>query len=185
MNIIYHEDKPHLLLFAISDIQPNTEIRYNYGATGLWWRKKCPQYNKPFHLEVIIYKIFLSDVNYLLSYHLQLEILYLADLASHCQVCNSSRAVIQYSGGPTRIGVSSHVRRVICPKGHQSEGSLVRWVVSPNASPNRLSLNIGMVMQKLYLILCIMPVNGKWVPEPLVVGYVSQSENGVKGVTTT
>ena len=52
MNIIYHKDKPHLLLFAISDIQPNTEIRYNYGATGLWWRKKLPQYNKPFHLEV-------------------------------------------------------------------------------------------------------------------------------------
>ena len=53
MRIEWMEDGlPHLLLFALVDIPPYTEIRFNYGAPGLWWRKKFPKFNKPFNLKV-------------------------------------------------------------------------------------------------------------------------------------
>ena len=41
---------PRLFLFAIQDIAINTEIRYDYMATGLWWRKK----NVRFYLFICI-----------------------------------------------------------------------------------------------------------------------------------
>ena len=61
MNIVLIDGKPHLLLFALIDIQPDTELRYNYGATKLWWRRKYPQYNKPFNLNVS-FRAFLACV---------------------------------------------------------------------------------------------------------------------------
>ena len=53
MKVIYvEENKPRLLLFAITTILPNTEIRYDYQAKGLWWRKKLPKYKRPLFLDV-------------------------------------------------------------------------------------------------------------------------------------
>ena len=51
MRCIYHNKEPRLLLFAITNIPENFEIRYDYQATGLWWRK-YKKYKKPFHLKV-------------------------------------------------------------------------------------------------------------------------------------
>ena len=33
------DGSPHLCLFALADIDDGIELRYNYGAPGLWWRK--------------------------------------------------------------------------------------------------------------------------------------------------
>ena len=46
------DKKPHLLLFALDEIQAGTEIRFNYGAPGLWWRKRFPALNKPVNIKV-------------------------------------------------------------------------------------------------------------------------------------
>lgn len=43
---------PKLVLFANQTIPPKVEIRYNYGAPGLWWRRTLPKHNKPFHWDV-------------------------------------------------------------------------------------------------------------------------------------
>ena len=51
MHVHYMGGKPRLLLFAITDITANTEIRYNYDAPGLWWRRDFPQFNKPFFVK--------------------------------------------------------------------------------------------------------------------------------------
>ena len=36
-------DGPHLCLFALRNIQPNEEIRFDYGIADLPWRKKVPK----------------------------------------------------------------------------------------------------------------------------------------------
>ena len=40
MKLVSTKDTPTLCLFAIQDIQPNTELRYDYGVNDLPWRKK-------------------------------------------------------------------------------------------------------------------------------------------------
>ena len=39
MERIIIDEKPHLFLKAISDIQANTELRYDYNCPGAEWRK--------------------------------------------------------------------------------------------------------------------------------------------------
>jgi len=34
------EKKPHLCLYARTTIKAGEELRYDYGANNLWWRKK-------------------------------------------------------------------------------------------------------------------------------------------------
>ena len=40
MKIVYHEERPHLCLFAKCDMIAGTELRYDYGVPNLPWRKK-------------------------------------------------------------------------------------------------------------------------------------------------
>ena len=40
MKVVEIQGKPYLCHQAINDIKKNTEIRNNYGVSGLWWRKK-------------------------------------------------------------------------------------------------------------------------------------------------
>ena len=40
MKLVSTKDTPTLCLFAVQDIQPNTELRYDYGVNDLPWRKK-------------------------------------------------------------------------------------------------------------------------------------------------
>lgn len=39
MQKIVVEKQPKLCIFALRDIENGEEITYNYGASGLWWRK--------------------------------------------------------------------------------------------------------------------------------------------------
>ncbi len=39
------KDQPKLCLFATRDIEPDTELRFDYGVTDLPWRKVCILYN--------------------------------------------------------------------------------------------------------------------------------------------
>lgn len=39
MKLISFNNEKRLCLFALKDILPNQEIVYDYGASGLWWRK--------------------------------------------------------------------------------------------------------------------------------------------------
>ena len=34
----------HLCMYALTDILPGTELRYNYNAPDLWWRKDVSEY---------------------------------------------------------------------------------------------------------------------------------------------
>ena len=40
MTIVTVNNTPKLCLMAQKDIQPGTEIRYDYNAPNLWWQKK-------------------------------------------------------------------------------------------------------------------------------------------------
>lgn len=40
MKLVFIKDKPTLCLLAVQDIQPNVELRYDYGVNDLPWRKK-------------------------------------------------------------------------------------------------------------------------------------------------
>lgn len=40
MKVVEFQKEPRLCLFAMKDIPPGVEIRYNYQAINLWWRKK-------------------------------------------------------------------------------------------------------------------------------------------------
>lgn len=44
IKITYIQGNPHLFLYAKKDINPGEEIRYDYGAPGLWWRKNVSFY---------------------------------------------------------------------------------------------------------------------------------------------
>ena len=41
MKSIIVDGNLHLCLFALTDIEPDCEVRYNYGVPGLPWRKVC------------------------------------------------------------------------------------------------------------------------------------------------
>lgn len=41
MKSVVVDDVPKLCLFAITDIKKNWEIRYDYDAPNLWWRRHC------------------------------------------------------------------------------------------------------------------------------------------------
>ena len=51
--MIYRNSHPGSVLPAIADILATSEIRYNYNAPGLWWRKRFPKYNKPLFIKDI------------------------------------------------------------------------------------------------------------------------------------
>ncbi|XP_074653171.1 N-lysine methyltransferase KMT5A-like [Tubulanus polymorphus] len=36
---VISEGRPHIAFFAIKDIPPKTELRYDYGVTDYWWRQ--------------------------------------------------------------------------------------------------------------------------------------------------
>ena len=40
MKIVVRMEKPHLCLRSLKYIKEDTELRYNYGVKGLWWRGK-------------------------------------------------------------------------------------------------------------------------------------------------
>ena len=40
MKVVEKNNIPYLCLKSIKFIKKGTELRYNYGATGLWWRGK-------------------------------------------------------------------------------------------------------------------------------------------------
>ena len=40
MQKLFHKGQVHLCLFAVRPIPANTELRYDYGVSGLPWRKK-------------------------------------------------------------------------------------------------------------------------------------------------
>ena len=50
-----------LVLYATKLIPAKSEIRYNYNAPGLWWRKEFPTYNRPFHWDVSYLKTYLTE----------------------------------------------------------------------------------------------------------------------------
>lgn len=54
MAIHIRNNRPRLILFAITAIPAKREIRYDYGAKGLWWRTNFPRYKRPMHLDVSI-----------------------------------------------------------------------------------------------------------------------------------
>ena len=40
MKLVEFDKLPHLCLFALQDIQCNTELRYNYGKGDYYWRRE-------------------------------------------------------------------------------------------------------------------------------------------------
>ena len=56
MKVIYIDNLPRLLLFSIKEISKGDEVRYDYEAKGLWWRK-FPRLRKPLHLSVSFWLI--------------------------------------------------------------------------------------------------------------------------------
>ncbi|KAJ8043558.1 hypothetical protein HOLleu_10701 [Holothuria leucospilota] len=46
MSIVLHKNTPHLCLFALKDIYPESELRFDYGVKNLPWRKKSSSKRK-------------------------------------------------------------------------------------------------------------------------------------------